>query len=67
MLKRIPKNNSFGHENAKVKEAIQASLAAPELSDPDSPLFRRGRGMTEGLDEHQINRLNSNTEGMIKH
>ena len=47
---------------------MQASLAAPEDSgDPDSPLFRRGRGMTEGLDEHQSNRLNSNTEGMIKH
>ena len=47
-------------------KAIQESLAAPEESDPDSPFFRRGRGMTEGLDEHQINRLNSNTEGMIK-
>lgn len=46
---------------------MQACLAAaPEQSnDPPSPFFRRGRGMTEGIDEHQINLLNSNTQGMI--
>ena len=66
-LKRIPKNNSFDQKNSAINEAIQASLAATEDSDPDSPFFRRGRGMTEGIDEHQINLLNSNTQGMIKH
>jgi hypothetical protein len=67
MLKRIQKNNSFNDKDPAVKEAIQASLAPPDESDPDSPFFRRGRGMTEGVDEHQINLLNSNTQGMIKH
>lgn len=43
---------------------MQASLAAPQ--EPDSPFFGRGRGMTEGADEHQINLLNANTQGMIK-
>ena len=64
----MTKNNSFDHNDTAVKEAMQASLAAPEESgDPDSPFFRRGRGMTEGNDEHQIHLLNSNTQGMIKH
>ena len=42
---------------------MQAALAAPE--EPDSPFKKRGRGMTEGNDEHQINILNENTQGMI--
>ena len=62
---RIPKNNSFNEKsNSDIKAAMQASLAAPQ--EPDSPFFRRGRGMTEGADEHQINVLNANTQGMIK-
>lgn len=66
-LKRIPKNNSFNDKDPSVKEAMQASLAATDESDVDSPYFRRGRGMTEGVDEHQIHLLNANTQGMIKH
>ena len=65
--KPMPKNRSFGENNSAVKEAMQACLAATEDNEPDSPFFRRGRGMTEGTDQHQINLLNSNTQGMIKH
>ena len=47
---------------------MKACLAAEasELKDPDSPFFRRGRGMTEGTDEHQIHLVNVNTHGMIR-
>lgn len=66
MLKRLPKNNSFDEKNSSIKAAMQACLAATEDNEPDNSFFRRGRGMTEGTDEHQINQLNSNTQGMIK-
>lgn len=46
---------------------MMASLAAADEDDEcASPLLRRGRGMTEGVDEHQINLLNANTQGMIR-
>lgn len=65
--RRMPKNNSFDEKsNPSVKAAIQASLAGEGASEPDSPFMRRGRGMTDGLDEHQIKLLNSNTHGMIR-
>ena len=64
--KRIPKNNSFNeNSNSGIKAAMRASLAA-NADECDSPQLRRGRGMTEGIDEHQINLLNANTQGMIK-
>jgi len=66
-LQRLPKNNSFNEkDNSAIKQAIQASLAGEDDEDCDSPLLRRGRGMTEGTDEYQINLLNANTHGMIR-
>ena len=66
--KRMAKNNSFNEKsNSDVKTAIQASLGATDDGDEcASPMLRRGRGMTEGVDEHQINLLNANTQGMIR-
>ena len=62
--KGLTKNNSFDEKTNGIKSAMSASLAATE--DPESPWLRRGRGMTEGTDEYQINVLNANTHGMIK-
>ena len=44
--------------------ALGAAQADAECDSPT--LFRRGRGMTEGVDNLSINVLNANTHGMIK-
>ena len=41
------------------------ALAASD-DDVLSPTLRRGRGLTEGHDEHQISIVNENTQDMIK-
>ena len=74
-LKRMPKNNSFNEKtNTQVKDAMIASIGDPhdcencpeDNQEPDSPGFRRNRGLTEGASELQIHKINNNTQGMIK-
>lgn len=72
-LKRLPKNNSFSEKTSEeggsplFPSHIKMALAAAQNDECPSPsIFRRGRGMTEGVDDLSINVLNANTHGMIQ-
>lgn len=78
-LNSLFKQNSFSEKTSKlqggseIKTEMQTALAACQDDENfDSPSrsptrIRRGRGMTEGVDDLSINVLNANTTGMIQH
>jgi hypothetical protein len=67
--KGIIKNNSFDGNSSPLKPALAAALGATYIhnDDDESPTrVPRQRGMTEGVDEHQINLGIETTRDMIK-